>query len=71
MQRAYKTHATSMQHGAQGRRPGPYPKRSKTILGLRGPQLQLLIAKHGYEDSCGVGLGIGTECIYGLLGLDW
>ena len=29
MQHAYKTHATSMHHGAQGRRHGPYPRHPK------------------------------------------
>ena len=31
----------------------------------------LIGEKHGWEDGCGLGLGIGNEEIYGLMGLDY
>lgn len=33
--------------------------------------LELIGEKHGWEDSCGVELGMGNEEIYGLVGLDY
>ena len=33
--------------------------------------IELVIDKHGSEDSCGVGLGMCCEDIYGWLGLDY
>ena len=31
----------------------------------------LVLEKYGHEDSCGVALGMGEECAYGWLGLDY
>ena len=33
--------------------------------------LKLVAEKHGWEDNCGVGLGLGNEHIYSLLGLEY
>jgi|EP01049_Picozoa_sp_SAG25_P014349 hypothetical protein len=31
----------------------------------------LVLEKYGHGDSCGVALGMGEECAYGWLGLDY
>lgn len=33
--------------------------------------IELVVEKYGYEDNCGVFLGMGSEDIYGLLGLNY
>jgi hypothetical protein len=33
--------------------------------------IELVVEKYGDEDNCGVGLGIGSEDIHGLLGLSY
>lgn len=46
--------------------------RMKWVLGdVFQEAFELIVEKHGFGDNCGVSLGICTEDIYGLVGLDW
>jgi hypothetical protein len=33
--------------------------------------VELVVDKHGHQDNCGVGLGMGSEDIYGWLGMEY